>query len=146
MAEPAWPTVQKIKLYYESLMRFENTSSPYIYPLYGLGELPQVGCTISFTLTLRRSAGPQHSQVGACGKHSTMCSLKEVVSWEIGMSCTSDGKTTMYIATACWTQVVAWQNFHLQASAFLQSSLQGRYAGVCPAERSLWRHIHAVQA
>ena len=42
MAEPAWPTVQKIKLYYESLMRFENTSSPYIYPLYGLGELPQV--------------------------------------------------------------------------------------------------------
>lgn len=42
MAEPAWPTVQKIKLYYESLTRFENTSSPYIYPLYGLGELPQV--------------------------------------------------------------------------------------------------------
>ena len=43
MALPAWPTVQKIKLYYQSLMRFESTSSPYIYPLYGLGELPQVG-------------------------------------------------------------------------------------------------------
>ena len=41
MSEPAWPTVQKIKLYYESLMRFEGTNSPYIYPLYGLGELPQ---------------------------------------------------------------------------------------------------------
>ena len=42
MSLPAWPTVQKIKLYYESLMRFESASSPYIYPLYGLGELPQV--------------------------------------------------------------------------------------------------------
>ena len=42
MSEPAWPTVQKIKMYYESLMRFEGTNSPYIYPLfYGLGELPQ---------------------------------------------------------------------------------------------------------
>lgn len=45
MAEPAWPTVQKIKLYYDSLMRFENTNSPYIYPLYGLGELPQASST-----------------------------------------------------------------------------------------------------
>lgn len=35
-------TVKKIRLYYDSLMRFEGTSSPYIYPLYGLGELPQV--------------------------------------------------------------------------------------------------------
>ena len=42
MAEPALATVQKIRLYYDSLMRFEGTASPYIYPLYGLGELPQV--------------------------------------------------------------------------------------------------------
>lgn len=44
MGEPALPTVKKIRLYYDSLMRFEGTSSPYIYPLYGLGELPQVRC------------------------------------------------------------------------------------------------------
>ncbi len=41
MMEPALPTVLKIKLYHESLTRFEGTLSPYIYPLYGLGELPQ---------------------------------------------------------------------------------------------------------
>lgn len=52
MAEPALPTVQKIRLYYDSLMRFEGTASPYIYPLYGLGELPQVGVLHGFLLTL----------------------------------------------------------------------------------------------
>ena len=41
--EPALPTVLKIKLYYESVTRFAGVLSPYIYPLYGLGELPQVG-------------------------------------------------------------------------------------------------------
>ena len=40
--DPALPTVLRIKLYHESLMRFQGTRSPYIYPLYGLGELPQV--------------------------------------------------------------------------------------------------------
>lgn len=38
--EPALPTVMRIKLYAQSLARF-NTSAPFIYPLYGLGELPQ---------------------------------------------------------------------------------------------------------
>ena len=42
MAQPALDTVLKVKLYYNSLTRFEGTASPYIYPLYGLGELPQV--------------------------------------------------------------------------------------------------------
>ena len=42
MHEPALPTVLKVKLYHDSLMRFAGTRSPYIYPLYGLGELPQV--------------------------------------------------------------------------------------------------------
>ena len=42
MHEPALPTVEKVKLYHDSLMRFEGIRSPYIYPLYGLGELPQV--------------------------------------------------------------------------------------------------------
>lgn len=32
----------QVKLYHDSVMRFEGTRSPYIYPLYGLGELPQV--------------------------------------------------------------------------------------------------------
>lgn len=33
--------VDRVKLYYESLLRFQNSKSPYLYPLYGLGELPQ---------------------------------------------------------------------------------------------------------
>ena len=39
LQQPAAETVKKIKLYFESLMRYSK--SPYIYPLYGLGELPQ---------------------------------------------------------------------------------------------------------
>lgn len=41
LREPALETVRKIQLYNDSLHRFEGTKSPYIYPLYGLGELPQ---------------------------------------------------------------------------------------------------------
>ena len=37
---PARKMVMAVKLYNESLLRFD-TGSPYIYPLYGLGELPQ---------------------------------------------------------------------------------------------------------
>ena len=37
---PAIHMVKAVKLYEESLARF-NTGSPYIYPMYGLGELPQ---------------------------------------------------------------------------------------------------------
>ncbi|GAB4825667.1 Rab GDP dissociation inhibitor beta [Ancistrocladus abbreviatus] len=39
--EPALDTVKRMKLYAESVARFQG-GSPYIYPLYGLGELPQV--------------------------------------------------------------------------------------------------------
>lgn len=42
ISQSALDTVLKVKLYYSSLTRFEGTASPYIYPLYGLGELPQV--------------------------------------------------------------------------------------------------------
>jgi len=37
--EPAFETVNRVRLYGESVLRWGN--SPYIYPLYGLGELPQ---------------------------------------------------------------------------------------------------------
>eukprot|EP00884_Botryococcus_braunii_P012359 jgi/Botrbrau1/21123/Bobra.0061s0018.1 len=47
MQEPAYETVKRVKLYYDSLMRFEGTKSPYIYPLYGLGELPQAFARLS---------------------------------------------------------------------------------------------------
>eukprot|EP00210_Caulerpa_lentillifera_P006917 g6614.t1 len=45
--EAALPTVLKIKLYHDSLMRFAGMRSPYIYPLYGLGELPQAFARLS---------------------------------------------------------------------------------------------------
>jgi Rab GDP dissociation inhibitor len=40
---PAIQLVMRIKLYQDSLLRFmsNGVKSPYIYPLYGLGELPQ---------------------------------------------------------------------------------------------------------
>ena len=37
--EPYLETVRRIKLYSDSLARYGK--SPYLYPLYGLGELPQ---------------------------------------------------------------------------------------------------------
>jgi Rab GDP dissociation inhibitor len=40
LQRPALPTVRKIKLYEESLEQYGT--SPYVYPQYGLGELPQV--------------------------------------------------------------------------------------------------------
>ncbi|PWA41646.1 rab GDP dissociation inhibitor alpha [Artemisia annua] len=44
---PAIDFVKKIRLYAESLARFES-GSPYIYPMYGLGELPQSGVVQAF--------------------------------------------------------------------------------------------------
>lgn len=46
MSQPALPTVMKVKLYHESLCRFGG-GSPYIYPRYGLGELPQAFARLS---------------------------------------------------------------------------------------------------
>jgi len=42
LSQPAIFTVTKMKLYHESLFRYEGLTSPYLYPRYGLGELPQV--------------------------------------------------------------------------------------------------------
>lgn len=44
---PALPTVHRIKLYHDSLTRFEGLRSPFIYPAYGLGELPQAFARLS---------------------------------------------------------------------------------------------------
>jgi Rab GDP dissociation inhibitor len=39
LKQVAFETVERIRLYGESVLRYGN--SPYIYPLYGLGEMPQ---------------------------------------------------------------------------------------------------------
>ena len=39
MTEVALPAIKRIRLYSDSLARYGK--SPYLYPLYGLGELPQ---------------------------------------------------------------------------------------------------------
>ncbi|XAR73485.1 hypothetical protein NMG60_11007470 [Bertholletia excelsa] len=46
LSQPAIDFVKKVKLYAESLARFQG-GSPYIYPLYGLGELPQAFARLS---------------------------------------------------------------------------------------------------
>jgi Rab GDP dissociation inhibitor len=53
--QPALPTALKIKLYHDSLTRYDGLTSPYIYPRYGLGELPQV--------SLQCAVGIQNQQV-----------------------------------------------------------------------------------
>lgn len=47
ISEPALPTIYRMKLYHESLFRYEGLNSPYIYPRYGLGELPQAFARLS---------------------------------------------------------------------------------------------------
>lgn len=39
LQQPAITTINRIKLYSDSLARYGK--SPYLYPMYGLGELPQ---------------------------------------------------------------------------------------------------------
>ncbi|CAI8593443.1 unnamed protein product [Vicia faba] len=46
LSEPSLDTVKRMKLYAESLARFQG-GSPYIYPLYGLGELPHAFARLS---------------------------------------------------------------------------------------------------
>jgi len=45
LKQPAKETIERIKLYVDSLARYQK--SPYIYPLYGLGELPQAFARLS---------------------------------------------------------------------------------------------------
>lgn len=53
LLETAITTIKRIKLYSDSLARYGK--SPYLYPMYGLGELPQgnVTCTSLTYLILR---------------------------------------------------------------------------------------------
>jgi len=41
LTQPAIELVKRMQLYLESKTRFAGMTSPYLYPLYGLGELPQ---------------------------------------------------------------------------------------------------------
>jgi len=45
LAQPAADTVRKMQLYFQSMLRYGK--SPYIYPMYGLGELPQAFARLS---------------------------------------------------------------------------------------------------
>ena len=40
-SRPAIEIVTRMQLYLNSMTRFAGMTSPYLYPLYGLGELPQ---------------------------------------------------------------------------------------------------------
>ncbi len=85
MTRPALPTVAKVKLYYESVVRYEGLTSPYIYPLYGLGELPQAFARLAavhggtymldrpdvevlYDEQVRGGGGGVDGWVGGCGK------------------------------------------------------------------------------
>eukprot|EP01064_Diplonema_japonicum_P036020 TRINITY_DN797_c1_g1_i3.p1 TRINITY_DN797_c1_g1~~TRINITY_DN797_c1_g1_i3.p1 ORF type:complete len:443 (+),score=135.50 TRINITY_DN797_c1_g1_i3:66-1394(+) len=42
LENPARSFIDKVQLYEESLSMYEDARAPYVYPLYGLGELPQI--------------------------------------------------------------------------------------------------------
>lgn len=73
MDGPASDLVEKIQLYATSLMRFANMTSPYIYPLYGLGELPQACTILGSCRTL--SEPPRACAVWCTGGDSTRRTL-----------------------------------------------------------------------
>jgi len=41
LEKSAIPYILKLELYANSISKFENQNSPYLYPMYGLGDLPQ---------------------------------------------------------------------------------------------------------
>ncbi|KAJ9463132.1 Guanosine nucleotide diphosphate dissociation inhibitor 2 [Diplonema papillatum] len=61
---PALPLVKKIQLYEDSLSLYQEARAPYVYPLYGLGELPQcfarLGAVHGGTFMLRKPVDKIH--------------------------------------------------------------------------------------
>jgi Rab GDP dissociation inhibitor len=45
LEKPSMETIERVKLYHESLL--QHGQSPYLYPLYGLGDLPQAFARLS---------------------------------------------------------------------------------------------------
>jgi Rab GDP dissociation inhibitor len=41
LQRPALELLKKLGLYYDSISKFKDQRSPYLYPMYGLGDLPQ---------------------------------------------------------------------------------------------------------
>jgi len=89
-ARPALEVIERMQLYLNSMARFPNMTSPYLYPLYGLGELPQAFARLAAvhggTYMLNRDLdgelvfGPNDLQVvfGAEGE-ATGVQVKDVV-------------------------------------------------------------------
>ena len=50
ITEPALATINRMKLYFNSIAKYQK--SPYLYPLYGLGELPQGFARLDILLNL----------------------------------------------------------------------------------------------
>ncbi|KAJ7943725.1 Guanosine nucleotide diphosphate dissociation inhibitor [Quillaja saponaria] len=65
--EPAMDFVKRMKIYAESLARFRG-GSPYIYPLYGLGELPQPECKVQFDETGKAFGVTSEGETAKCKK------------------------------------------------------------------------------
>lgn len=121
MGEPALATVKKIRLYYDSLTRFEGTTSPYIYPLYGLGELPQVWF-------LWHASHLASKRVLCCLTVHYIASYEHARRHELQMD-------------VPYTPML--QNFPVMQHIIRAFGCV--FAGFCTAECSVWWHIHAVQ-
>ena len=136
MMEPALPTVLKIKLYYESVTRFAGMLSPYIYPLYGLGELPQARRTRRLPL-----AAP----------HPRACSQYRVPAATL-LTCMLQYWLLALVAHLGATSCLSYIGSHTRA-CLVMPGLQPECvqtitasAGVCAAQCGIWRHLHAVKA
>ena len=171
MAMPAWPTVQKIKLYYESLTRFEQTNSPYIYPLYGLGELPQVGHSTRLASVSRTQSFLPHCLRSSTASSASSTRAAQGASSPVRRSVCG---TSVYLQTTSSGSLHSpfhvfyrtWQGAGLLGLQAGNSCILGRptpagasfdrasvpesyrhmHAGIRQAERSVWRHVHALEA
>ena len=133
MMEPALPTVLKIKLYYESVTRFAGVLSPYIYPLYGLGELPQVRCPRRQLLLHTRACSQWRSMPAALPP--TFRLEQWPLARFLGFRIPGRHLPSQWDEHSSTPPKLVGIRLEILAST-----------GVCAAERGLWRHIHAVQA